>query len=62
MERYFEKKKRAFEVAVRRNEEGAKAIHFELTQYDVSGVKHEAAKLEAEDPPPHHLDCLHDQG
>ena len=56
LERYFENKKRAFEVAVRRNEEEAKSRHFELIQYAVSGIKHAGVKrkavgLEAETPP-----------
>jgi len=56
LECYFEKKKRAFDVGVRRNQEGAKVRHFELIQYAVSWIKHAAVKgkameLEAEDPP-----------
>ena len=55
LEQYFDRKRRAFEVAVRRHDDGVEMRHCELIQQTVKGVKHagirrKAAGMQAEVP------------
>ena len=63
LERYFDRKRRAFEVAIRRHDGGAVVRHCELIQQAVMGIKHagirrKAARMQAEVPPIQWIDFM----